>query len=310
MNKTAQRHVAAIMDAETAYMNSTGTALLQYRQRKSQIYDAARAYKDEQAHIDKYLPDARDIARDALARAEYSYRNTIKTAVAGLKNELQAAISAPIPQTFTDRLSFYRAAALTPTKTDAESLIRMAGKNPLAIRAVAKLLDDTKAPIRIESRAVEMYEADLATLDELAQMPLVHAPDEVYTELCDVMAGQPAPNKTAAGYKNIGNTWTSIQLLTNGRFIAHNLKEIEAAADAWSADVTYQIREREHAEEVARAKEEAENAGEEYTPEREPVSSTSVEKRSTNGVELAAELGRQISENNANAAKTVQHYAK
>ena len=179
MNKTAQRQVTAIMDAETAYMNSTGTALLQYRQRKAQICDAAKAYTDE-----------------------------------------------------------------------------------------------------------------------------------VYSELCEVMAGQPAPNKTSKGYRSIGNTWSTIQLLTNGKFIAHNLKEIKAAADAWSADVTYQIREHEHDEEVARAEEEAENAGEEYKPEREPVSTTSVEKRGSNGVELAAELGRQISENNANAAKTVQHYAK
>lgn len=310
MNKVAQRHVAAIMDAETVYSNRTGTALLEYRQRKAQIISAAKAYKDEQSHIDKYLPEAREMARDALARAEYSYRNTIKTAVAGLKNELQAAISAPIPQTFTDRMSFYRAAALTPTKTEAEALLKMAGKNPLAIRAVAKLLDDTKAPIRIESRAVEKYEEDLAMLDNLAEMPLVHAPDEVHSELCEVMAGQPAPNKTSTGYRNIGNTWTSTQLLVNGRFITHDLKEIEAAADSWSADVTCQIREREHAADVAKAKEEAENAGEEYTPEREPVSSVHVEKRGADGVELAAELGRQISENNANAAKTVQHYAK
>lgn len=310
MNATAKRHVTAIMNAETVYMNSAGNALLDYRQRKAQIISASKAYKNEEDHVAQHLPTAKEIARDALARAEYAYRSTLKAHTEGLKTELQAAISAPIPAAFTERLSFYRAAALTPTKTEAEALLQMAGRNPLAIRAVAKLLDDTEAPVKIESRAVEQYEKDLDTLSELANMPLVHAPDEVYAELCDTMAGQPAPTRTRDGYKNIGDTWSKLGLLTNGKFVTSRIKDISAAADAWSADVTYQIREREHAADVAKAKEEAETAGEEYTPEREPVSTTSVEKRGTNGVELAAELGRQISENTANAAKTVQHYAR
>ena len=306
MNKTAQRHVNAIMDAETAYLNSTGTALLEYRQRKNQIHDAAKAYKDEQAHVDKYLPEAKSIARDALTRAEHTLKSAIKSNLEGLKRELQTSINQPIPQGFTERISLYRAAALAPSRTEAEALLQMAGKNPLAIRAVAKLLDDMKAPVRVDSRSIDQYEADLDTLAALAEQPLLHCPNETYSELSEVMKGEPMPTRTANGYVNIGNTWDSTALLVACQIIPSQIRSIEKNADAWSADVTYQLREREHAAEVAKSKEEAENAGEEYTPDREPVSTTGIADRGTDGVELAAAMGRRLAENAATAARTIE----
>ena len=309
MNKTAQRYVNAIADAETAYLNSTGTALLEYRQRKAQIINASKAYKDESSHVDKYLPEAKSIARDALARAEHALKNAIKTNLEGLKRELQTSINQPIPQGFAERIGLYRTAALAPNRTEAEVLLTMAGKNPLAIRAVSKLCDDTKAPVRVDSRSIDQYEADLDALAALAEQPLLHCPNETFSELSEVMKGEPMPTRTANGYVNIGNTWNSMALLIACQTIPSKIRSIEKNADAWSADVTYQLREREHAAEVAKAKEEAENAGEEYKPEQEPTSTTGIEARNT-AADLLAEQGRQHSENAAKAAQALQHYAK
>lgn len=290
MNQTAKRQLEAILGAETTFENAVGTALMEYRTSKEQIRSAASAYKDEQSYIDERLPAAQNVARGKIERAEQSFRKALMDNTTGLKSELRSAVNAPIPQAFTDRIAFYRTANLTPTRTEAEGLLSMAGKNPLAIRAVAKLLDDTGAPVRIESRAVEQYEADLTALEELAEMPLIHAPYECFTELVETMSGQPMQTKTRDGYRDVGHTWDRTKLLINGSLISGKLKDIAASADAWSADITFTVREREHAEAVAQAKKEA---GEEYQPETEPASSARLEERGTSAVEIAAELGRE-----------------
>lgn len=298
MNRQTKMYIDAILSAETTYTNTVGNALLQYRDSEEKINRAARAYKDEQSYKAQHLPAAQQVARDAMGRAEMIYRKAIQDSVTGLKNELKASINAPISSVFTQRLAFYRTANLTPTRTETEALLTMAGKNPLAIRAVAKLLDDQKAPIMLECRAISEYETDLKNLDDLATMPLLHAPYEVHTEMCECMKGQEKATLTANGWKMLGSRWSgSVELLMQQAAVTERIKAIEKAADTWSADVTYSLREREHAAAVAKAKEEAENNGEEYTPEREPVSSVHVEKRDNEAVEMAAQLGKETAKN-------------
>ena len=242
MNKISRSFAIRITAAEDIYQDAVREALLRYRDTKGRITEEASVFKDEAAYINAHLTDAKAVARDELARAENTYRASIKSSAVGLKTELLTAINAPIPAGFPERLSFYRQAALTPTKTDAESLLALAGKSPLAVRAAAKLLDDLHSPVRITSRALDEYEADIAALDDLAEMPLVHAPDDCYSELVDVMAGQPKATQTASGYRFIGNTWSSLQLLTNRATVRGYISRIEAATDSWASDVTFEIR--------------------------------------------------------------------
>ena len=304
MNKTASKFLANIKFAEETYLDGVESILLKFRNDKERIDSMANKFipEEKKKYLDQCVPEILQTARHKLGLAEQAFRSELKRNIAGMKEELQGAINAPIPPAFTERLSFYRAANLTPSKTETEALISMAGKNPLAVRAVAQLLDDTNAPFKIESRAIEAFEKDLQDLDDLAEMPLVHSPASVHHELCEVMQGQRKATRTAAGWREIGYTWDgSVDLLLHGTAVTSRLKALESVSDAWSADVTYSLREREHVAAEKKAKQEAEDNGEKYQPEPEPSSSVHIENRDS-AVQLAREIGAETAAGKAAAA--------
>lgn len=304
MNKTVSRFLNNIKFAEETYLDGVETILLKFRNDKERIDSMANKFipEEKKKYLDQCVPEILQTARHKLGLAEQAFRSELKRNIAGMKEELQGAINAPIPPAFTERLSFYRAANLTPSKTETEALISMAGKNPLAVRAVAQLLDDTNAPFKIESRAIEAFEKDLQDLDDLAEMPLVHSPASVHHELCEVMQGQRKATRTAAGWREIGYTWDgSVDLLLHGTAVTSRLKALESVSDAWSADVTYSLREREHVAAEKKAKQEAEDNGEKYQPEPEPSSSVHIENRDS-AVKLAREIGAETAAGKAAAA--------
>ncbi|MBR3017358.1 MAG: hypothetical protein IKH57_09835 [Clostridia bacterium] len=296
MNTKVKSLIANIMDAETIFQNDVGNALIRYRADKAKITMTASRFKSEyeKQYVDENLPVLKQSARDALGRAEQSFRKSLKENVDGLKKELKSAISAPISAAFTERLAFYRAASLTPSQTETEILLQLAGKSPIAISAIAKLLDDQNAPIFVECRSVADFEKDLKNLDDLTEMPLLHSPNEVHNELCDIMKGQPKLTRTANGWKSIGYSWEdSADLLMQGTDVSCRLKKLADVADTWAADVSYQLREREHAADTAKERQEAGDSGKHFKPEAEPESAVHIEFRKTGGIELARELGKE-----------------
>lgn len=309
MNKKARFFVDGVKNAEQDYLEDVDAILLHFRAEKAKIMAEASIYKDEKKYALPKIDELKKTARQQLRTAESKYRTTIQKSREGLKEELQTSINQPIPVGFTERLAFYRQSGMVPTRTEVEALLDLGQKSPLAVAAVQKLLDDLKAPIKVECRTIKQYEQDLQSLDQLAEMPLTHSGTDVHPELVEVLKGEPRPTRTAGGWRDIGERWTdSIDLLLNGTAVGQHLKQIEKNADAWSADITYSLAERAAQDDEEAARKVAELTGDEYQPQPDPPSSTSIADREANGEALARELGKQSAD--AVAALRTGHYIR
>lgn len=294
MNARTKVYLDGIKIAESDFMDKTNDILLRYRAEKEKIISISKRYKDEDAYINENLPKAKQSARDALTRAEDAFRKELVRNINGMRKELKATISTPVPKEFSERLSFYRAAGITPSRMETEALLELGQHTPLSVKAVAKLLEDTHAGVKIQSRSIEDFEKDLADLDDLAEMPLISSPFSTHTELVDVLRGTPKLTRTANGWRNTGETWAdSVQVLLQTTALTTRLKALETVADSWAADVTDILREREYNTLVSREKEEAEKAGKEYAPDKQPTSSTTITERENAEMALAKQLGKE-----------------
>ena len=291
MNKTVLKYINGIRDGETAYLNTTGNILMRYRDEKAKIVATSKRYKNEEEYIQQTLPRVKQETRDALARAEGDFRKCLTENIAGLKTELKMSVSATVPQAFSEKLAFYRASGITPSRTETEALLELGLRSPLATKAVQKLLDDVNAPIKIEARAIEDYESDIANLDDLASMPLVSCPLEVHAELTDVLRGQPKATRTAMGWRDVGEKWNgSVDVLMQSMAVSNRLKALESNADAWTSDISWVLREREYADGLAKQIEDATATGK-FEPETQPETSTRIEDRNDPAIALAKEIG-------------------
>lgn len=309
MNKKTKMYLDSITNGEKDFVADVDAVLLNFRAEKAKIMAEAAIYKDEKKYSLPKIDELKKTARQQLRTAEVKFRSTIQKSRDGLKEELSAAINQPIPAGFTERLAFYRQSGMVPTRTEVEALLDLGQKSPLAVAAVQKLLDDLKAPIKVECRTIKQYEQDLQSLDQLAEMPLTHSRTDVHPELVEVLRGEPRPTRTAGGWRDVGERWTdSIDLLLNGTAVGQHLKQIEKNADAWSADITYSLAERAAQDDEEAARKVAELTGAEYQPEPDPPTSTSIADRETNGEALARELGRQSAD--AVAALKAAHYVR
>ena len=297
MNARTKIYLDGIKIAEHDFLDKANNILLRYRAEKEKIISISKRYKDEDSYINENLPKAKQSARDALTKAETTFRETLRKNIIGMKTELKATISTPVPKEFSEQLSFYRTAGLTPSRTETEALLELGKRSPLSVKAVAKLLEDTHADIKIQCRSIEDYEKDLADLDDLAEMPLISSPFSTHTELVDVLRGTPKLTRTAVGWRNTGETWAdSVAVLLQTSAVSTRLKALENVADSWSADVTDILREREYDSLVNTEKEAAEKAGKEYVPEKQPTSSTTITERENAEIALAKQLGKEIAD--------------
>ena len=304
MNARTKSYLDGIKIAEHDFLDKTNDILLRYRAEKEKIISTSKRYKDEGGYVHENLPKAKQSARDALTRAEDAFRKELVRNITGMREELKATISAPVPKEFTEKLSFYRTAGITPSRTETEALLELGQRSPLSVKAVSKLLEDTHADVKVQTRSIEDYEKDLANLDDLAEMPLISSPFETHVELTDVLRGTPKLTRTAAGWRNTGETWAdSVQVLLQTTALTTRLKALETVADSWSADVTDILREREYNTLVSREKEEAEKAGKEYVPDKQPTSSTTITERENTEIALAKQLGKE----RADAEKAIQN---
>ncbi|MBR1606976.1 MAG: hypothetical protein IJ664_04630 [Clostridia bacterium] len=309
MNKKAKMYLENITNGEKDFLEDVDAVLLHFRAEKAKIVAEASIYKDEKKYSLPKIDELKKTARQQLRTAEARFRATIQKSREGLKEELSAAINQPIPAGFAERLAFYRQSGMVPSRTEVEALLDLGQKSPLAVAAVRKLLDDLEAPIRLECRTIKQYEQDLQSLDQLAAMPLVHSGTDVHPELVEVLKGEPRPTRTAGGWRDIGERWTDgVSLLLNGAAVGQHLKQIEKNADAWSADITYSLAERAAQADAEAARKVAELTGDEYQPQPDPPSSTSIADRETNGEALARELGKQSAD--AVAALRAGHYVR
>ena len=294
MNARTKIFLDGIKIAESDFMDKTNDILLRYRAEKEKIISISKRYKDEDQYIRENLPKAKQSARDALTRAEDAFRKELVRNINGMRKELKATISTPVPKEFSEQLSFYRAAGITPSRTETEALLELGKHTPLSVKAVSKLLEDTHADVKIQSRSIEDYEKDLADLDDLAEMPLISSPFETHVELTDVLRGTPKLTRTAAGWRNTGETWAdSVAVLLQTSAVSTRLKALENVADSWAADVTDILREREYDSLVNTEKEAAEKAGKEYVPDKQPTSSTTITARENAEIALAKLLGKE-----------------
>lgn len=294
MNRKAKAAIDNVVSAYETFQKENEKSLLSFRWSVQRAEKESEKYRDAEGYIAEKKKDAIAKAREELGQAESAFRAEIRKSIDVLKTELSAAITAPIADGFAERIALYRSAALAPSRSEVEALLTMAGKNPVAVRAVAKLLDDTSAPVKVTTRQIDEFESDVAALEDLSRGPLVSSPYGVHSELCAVVAGQPKPARRNDGeYIHVGHVWDSLDLTIQRAALASKIARLREAADSWGADVSYQIAERLDKAETAQEKQAAEDAHEEFTPRPEPTSTTGIEKRGGAGVELAASIGRE-----------------
>lgn len=293
MNRTNKRIFDNIKAAEAAYNHDAEAALMEYAKQKRTIEAEAAKLKDETTYRQQHLAEAKQAARLGLKRAEDQFRSTVRTAREDLNRELKAAIKTVIPAGFSEAMKFYRDTGLTPSKTETEALLETGGKSLLAVQAVAKLLDDLGAPIRVDAPTVASFEADVAELDELAAGPLFHAPDALHSEAVEIMRGTPKPTWTAAGWRDVGEMWDQgVEVIAQRVAVLSRLQRILDRENAWSSDVTCELREREHEDAVKIEKEVAEITGENISPDEPESTVTITDAADDAAIEVARELGR------------------
>lgn len=306
MNIKTKLFFDQISDAEEAYQAAMTGILAAFRQNKVKSRDKAQKYKNEKEIYHEMLEGHKQEARSAIRDAEGKFRAALKKASAGLHAELRNSVSDTVPPAFADRVGLYRSAGIAPTKLEAEVLLEMSGKNPLAVSILKRLLDDMKAPVRLTGKTISDFEEDLTKLDALSAGPLVHGPTEFHAELTELLTGTPKPTRLSDGsWVERGRTWEgSVDLLAAGGGVTSTLKALKAVAGTWSADVVNHIADALSAEEAEKAKTQAEIDGREYVPDEEPASSVAI-KDADSDVELARELGRESAGVNPKAMSAI-----
>lgn len=293
MNRQCKHIFDGLRDADERYISATTTILDAFTGKVKRISDEAKAYKDEKQYVAMHSEIARRDAQDALNAEESRFRSAVRDARASLESELDKAISAPVPSAFTERLAFYRTAQITPGRTEAAAMLKLAGKSLLAVNALGKLLDDTSSPVRVDAPSVADFEADVETLRQMEEAPLHHAALDHHADMSEVLKGSPMPTRTADGWQNIGEMWDGLPLLMLAQGVRGKLDRLQERADVWSADVSSELRERESAAVAAAKKDIAEITGEDYNDE-EPASTVTISDAADDAaIETARELGHQ-----------------
>ena len=292
MNRKSYYTVKDIEDAEKTYREDVNAALQHYKEKSEAIRTTATKFKDEANYIAENEKPLKEETRHLIDQAGRKYSAKLIKGADVLRAELKNALAQPLNPEFVNRLAFYKTAGIEPSRTEIETLLSLAGKHPAAIRALAKFLDDTNAPFEIECTTLETFENDISSLERLASSQILYSDLNYLSVLLRVEKEQPKLVLRGDGQlHDAGFRHDNISLTINCTSQPAVIKSLVSHLNAWAADISSRVREREAQNEQREEAEVARLTNTKYTPPQ-TKSTTAITERNDQGTELAREMGR------------------
>lgn len=238
MNKHVKDSFNHIKSEAASYQNAVQSALLDYRRTMARAEAESRKYKDETSYINTWKAAAKRDAMNAISQAETAFTVAVKAEYATLKDDLHDHLTTRPNAAFLDSLRVYFDFGIRPTRAEIEALMTQNGGNPLGYRALNRTLEKTKSEWRIDSLDTDVYENDLAVLQQLSYGNLMYAPNDCHHEAVEIFDGERRLQMREDGSTYFGGyKWDRIGILMSTGDFTAKVKGIDAMADRWGNSV-------------------------------------------------------------------------
>lgn len=229
--------------AKTQMDKKIEEALNDYAKKVAQAKQTAHAYKAEAEYVASSTKRAALEARTSIAAAQEAFAATVRDNAKELKSQYNRALSEPPSPTFNALFKTYHDLSICPTRGQAQSLLDAAKGNLLALQAVQQLLTRTDAPLRLNFNGPDVFEEDLAKIEELAQNANNYTgPHEKHMTAFEVFNGQPITWSRADGteYKDGRKFDPVLHPMLQATF-DFNMNQVNDMSSRWSSDVSYTL---------------------------------------------------------------------
>lgn len=295
-NQTVKRTFDTIAGRCAGFNDAITEVFQNYAKTEELAHSEANRYKDEDAIYQQRHQSNLALATERYTAATEQFAGKIIDDAKALKGELEAALAEPAPRQVIERCGTLMQFGISPSKTEINQLLQANGGNLTGLRIIQRTLDSTGSLYRVDFKGPDEYEADLSTIESLADLAHGYTPVQWHTGAVSLLAGQQI---RGAAY---GVTWDRTSLLIRRALFSDTIKRIQEIGDSWAEGVSYRLREVEPIEPE--------------DPDAEapvmPASSTKLEERTDSDV--AEAFGRSIGQARAqaakNAAEAMAHYQR
>ena len=232
MNRDVEKRFRTINGAIATYC---GICRENYKKYLSEIETAkneSEKYKDSEGEYKRRADAAAETARAAILNARKTLGEVLNNEADALNDEIRARLMANPAPGFFDRLHTFVDFGLTPSRAEAEALLALSFGAPLAIRALDKVLADTKSGLTVTDSGD--FERDLATIRKMGREDSIFAPFDL-PGCGGVWKGQPryVPDAVGGVYQN-GSKWDSTSTVIANQQFESRAKSIREMGDRWA----------------------------------------------------------------------------
>lgn len=311
MNKKNELLLQGIKSKAELYTKKVSDTLEGFNAMMERTKNEGAIRKDEKEYIRENTAKHTAATRAVLEKAASTFTSEVRDAAEELRNQLLDSLSHPVPAAVIQQLDILSKFHIKPTKTQIENLIDLNGGNILGLEAISSVLTASGSEYKVNFYDVADYEADLQTMERVAQTADHYVPLPCHHAGCMVYDGQrremtrPDGTRYASGY-----TWDSVSLIGNQTAFDSHLSKIDEMTTRWVADVTtvemneVSAKIKEEEAEAARA------AGKDIPDEHDPVSTVTIEKTDDDAIALAKKIGAERAGNGSMAQVMRDHYVK
>ena len=242
MNKLNVAIFKLIVNAASTFKGRVNDTLRKYRKEMTEARKYAEKFKDEESILNSQKSILIAKAQEEIRKAQRMFASDLERYTEQLSEQLQNHVSEPLDAGFRDQLHTIAQFGLKPSKTQIEALLKQNSGNAIGISALSKVLSDVGSPYRVEFRAVEEYEKDLAKIRSLMVDPIAYdiEENELHPEAVEVMSGleQVFSRDDGTTYRR-GTFWTGQALLVACGTFDTTVEAIEHMQDSWISDVSF-----------------------------------------------------------------------
>lgn len=286
--------------ADETYRAATADALSAYRTDMNKVRETAKKYKDENEYINSRQPQLAETTRAALQSARNTFVTEVKSTARTMRESLGKYLSEPLNTDFQNKLKLYSDFGVPMCKSEVNAMLSLNKGNPFGLRALATVLERTKADWRLSYRDVGQYEKDLEELDKYVVNPPVYIPGEYHSEGCELYR-KVRIKRTASDGKSVyesGSTYDSVAIIIDTNIHESMAEKAQGMRQSWTADINTPAISKASKEEVKRLEEENKYLKKEGVLDKylnvipdEEESTTRIEESNDKGLQLARDLG-------------------
>ena len=311
MNKKNEYLLQGIKSKAELYTKKVSDTLEGFNAMMERTKNEGAIRKDEKEYIRENSAKHTAATRAILEKAASAFASEVRDAAQELRNQLLDSLSHPVPAAVIQQLDAMTKFHIKPSKTQVENLIDLNSGNLLGLECIASVLTANGSDYKVIFHDVSDYEADLQTLERVAQTAYGYVPLDHHHAGCMLYDGQqremtrPDGTRYASGY-----TWDSVSIIGNKTAFESYLSEIDEMTTRWVADVSsvemneVSAKIKEEEAEAARA------AGKDIPDEPDPVSTVSIQKTDDDAVRLAKSIGAEKAGDSSMAQVMRDHYVK